>query len=129
MKLYSIEELNYKSDKMFEYLRQMLESVSDEEKTFTRLMHLGRMLSESGEYKAACGYQIDTIVHGEIAKAIDTAMGDKVSASIINKYVTTACKEWNYLYNSFDRINSAAAKQMMGIQTMVSYEKSKLNIR
>jgi hypothetical protein len=128
VKLYTKEELNSKSDKMFDYLREMLPDVSNEDLTVKRLMQLGRMLAESGEYKAAAGYQIDQIIHGEISKAIDTAMGDKVSASMMNQYVKSACKEWNYLQAAFDRINSAAGKQIMALQTLISYEKEKMKI-
>ena len=128
MKDYRIDDLQNKSDKMFEYLRKPLPSIQDETEVMERVNNLNRMLAESGEYKAVASYRVDEVVHGEIAKAIDTALGDKVSASIMNQYVKTACKEWNYLTMAFDRINSAAGKQLMAIQTLISYEKAKLNI-
>ncbi len=128
MKTYQLEYLQTKSDKMFEYLRLPVPPIQDETKTVEHLMNLGRMLAESGEYKAAAQYQVDSIVHGEIAKAIDTALGDKVSASMANAYVKSAAKDWNYLVNSFDRINSAAGKMIMALQTLISYEKAKMNI-
>ena len=128
MKDYRIDDLQNKSDKMFEYLRKPLPSIQDETEVMERINNLNRMLAESGEYKAVASYRVDEVVHGEIAKAIDTALGDKVSASIMNQYVKTACKEWNYLTLAFDRINSAAGKQLMAIQTLISIEKAKLNI-
>lgn len=128
MNNYTIEDLQYKSDKMFEYLRKKLPSIQDETEVMERVNQLNRMLAESGEYKAYAGYHVDEVIHGEIAKAIDKALGDKVSASIMNQYVKTACKEWNYLALAFDRINSAAGKQLMAIQTLISYEKEKLKI-
>lgn len=128
MQDYNQEDLQYKSDRMFEYLRKHFKSVQDETEVMERINNLNRMLSESGEYKAYSAYRVDEIVHGEIANAIDTAMGDKLSASTINQYVKTACKEWNYLTLAFDRINSAAGKQLMALQTLISYEKEKLKI-
>ena len=113
---------------MFEYLRKHLPTIQDESDVMERVNNLNRMLAESGEYKAYASYRVDEVIHGEISKAIDTALGEKVSASIMNQYVKTACKEWNYLTMAFDRINSAAGKQLMAIQTLISYEKAKLNI-
>ncbi len=127
MKVYTAEFLNTKSDKMLEYLQQSY-SIQNEEQTVNRLMNLGKMLAESGEYKAAAQYQVDSIIHGEIAKAIDRALSDKLSATMLNQYVKTACKDWTYLVNSFDRINSAAGKQLMAMQTLISYEKEKMKI-
>ena len=128
MKEYSLEFLHDKSDKMHAYLREAPPSMDNEEDVVKRLMHLGRMLSESGEYKAAASYKVDEIVHGQIGKAIDEALSDKLSVSLISQYVKSAAKEWNYLVNSFDRINSAAGKNMMALQVLISFEKSKMNI-
>src|SRR4051812_30789789 len=128
MNIYNKETLNEKTDKMYAYLKQQTPSIQEETSIVERLMMLGKMVAESGEYKSFAQYRVDEIMHGEIAKAIDTALGDKLSATTINMYVKTACKEWNYLVNAFDRINSAAAKQMMAIQTMISYEKQKMAI-
>lgn len=128
MKSYEIDFLESKAEKMFTYLRLPMPSMNEADQIIERLMNLGSMLAQSGEYKAASQYRVDEILHGEIGKAIDQAMGDKVSASLLNQYVKSACKEWNYLVNAFDRINSAAAKQMMAIQTCVSYEKAKMNL-
>lgn len=128
MKDYTIDFLNDKAEKMFTFLKEPMPSMDQEGKVVNRLMMLGKLLSESGEYKAVAQYHVDEIIHGEIATAIDTAMGDKLSATTINMYVKTACKGWSYLVNSFDRINSAAAKLMMCIQVMISYEKAKMNI-
>lgn len=127
MREYSIEFLNDKADKMLAYLREPMPSMSEEDKVADRLMMLGKMLAESGEYKAVAQYRVDEIIHGEIAKAIDTALGDKLSATTINMYVKSACKSWTYLTNAFDRINSAAGKIMMGMQTLISFEKAKIN--
>lgn len=125
---YTQEFLNKKSDDMFKYLKEPTPSMDQEDKVMNRLMTLGNMVAQSGEYKAVAQYHVDEIIHGEIAKAIDNALGDKVSATTMNLYVKTACKSWNYLVMSFDRINSAAAKIMMGMQTMISYEKEKIKM-
>lgn len=128
MKEYSIDFLTQKEENMHKYLREPIPSMEDEKAVVSRLMYLGNMLSESGEYKAACGFKIDEIVNGEIGKAIDTALNDKISVSLINQYVKSAARHWSYLYNSFDRINSAAGKSMMALQVIISLEKSKMRL-
>ena len=128
MKTYSIEFLNEKADKMFEYLRQPMPSAQDETKIVERLMYLGKMLAESGEYKAAAQYKVDEVIHGEIGKSIFNIADERVTTSTLNMYIKAAAKDWTYLVNAFDRINSAAGKLIMAIQTLLSYEKAKMNI-
>lgn len=128
MREYTIDFLTEKSNKMHDFLRESPPSMDNEKAVVNRLMHLGRLLSESGEYKAFCVAQMDQAVHGEIAEAIDKALSDKISVSLINQYVKTAAHEWNYLTNSFDRINSAAGKCMMALQVLISLEKAKMNM-
>jgi hypothetical protein len=128
MRAYNKEFLNEKAEKMLTYLSQPTPTAQDEERIVTHLMHLGRMLTESGEYMAYSKYRVDEITHGEIGKAIDTALADKMGASTINAYVKSACKEWNYLVNVFDRINSASGKLIQAVQTLISYEKAKMNL-
>lgn len=128
MRDYSLEFLTEKSDQMHDYLRLPALTMDQEAAVVDRLMHLGRMLSLSGEYKAFAVAQYDQIVHGEIGQAIDRCLSEKLSVSLINQYVKTAAYEWNYLINSFDRINSAAGKMIMAIQTLISYEKEKMKM-
>lgn len=127
-KEYTIDFLNRKADDMFSYLKEPMPSMDQEDAVVKRLMLLGKMLAESGEYKAAAQYKIDDVIHGEIGKAIFQIADRNLTASTINMYVKAAAKEWNYLCNSFDRINSAAAKLMVSIQVMISYEKAKMNL-
>jgi hypothetical protein len=128
MKEYTQEFLNDKCDKMFEYLKAQVPSMDKEELVIERLMHLGRMLSESGEYKAVAQYKVDSVIHGEIGRAIAGIATEKISASTLNAYIKAAAKDWNYFVNAFDRINSAAGKQIMALQTVISYEKQKMSI-
>jgi hypothetical protein len=128
MKTYTIEFLNEKCDKMFNYLREPMPSMDNEDAVMKRLSFLGTMLAESGEYKAAAQYMVDDVVHGEIGKAIFRIADERAPASTLNMYVKAAAKDWNYVVNSMDRINSAASKMIMSIQVLISYEKAKMNI-
>ena len=113
---------------MFEYLRQPMPTMDNENAVIERLMQLGRMLAESGEYKAAAQYNVDDVVHGEIGQRLFSFESEKLPASTLNTYVKAAAKDWNYLVNAFDRVNSAAGKMIMALQTLISYEKAKMNL-
>ena len=128
MKHYELEFLQEKADKMFAYLREPMPTMDNEEAVIKRLMNLGRMLAESGEYKAAAQYKVDEVVHGEIGRALFGLESEKLPASTLNTYIKAAAKDWNYLVNSFDRVNSAAGKMIMALQTLISYEKAKMNL-
>ena len=128
MNQYTKEQLNEKADKMFAYLRKPMPTMDKENEVVQHLMNLGRMMAESGEYKAFAQYNVDSIIHGEIGKSIAQIADSKLTASTLNAYVKAAAKDWNYLVNCFDRINSAAGKMMMAAQVLISYEKAKMNI-
>ena len=113
---------------MFAYLREPMPTMDNEEAVIKRLMNLGRMLAESGEYKAAAQYKVDEVVHGEIGRALFGLESEKLPASTLNTYIKSAAKDWNYLVNSFDRVNSSAGKMIMALQTLISYEKAKMNL-
>ena len=128
MKHYELDFLQTKADRMFEYLRQPMPTMDNENLVIERLMQLGRMLAESGEYKAAAQYKVDEVVHGEIGKALFGLESEKLPASTLNTYIKAAAKDWNYLVNAFDRVNSAAGKMIMALQTLISFEKEKMKI-
>lgn len=127
-KEYTLDFLNDKADKMFEYLRTPLPDMQNEDLVIKKLMAYGRMLAESGEYKSAAQYKVDDVVHGQIGQAIFKIADEKLTASTINMYIKAAAKDWNYLVNSFDRINSAAGKMLMALQTLISFEKEKMKL-
>ena len=128
MKHYELEFLQEKADKMFAYLREPMPTMDNEEAVIKRLMNLGRMLAESGEYKAGAQNKVDEVVHGEIGRALFGLESEKLPASTLNTYIKAAAKDWNYLVNSFDRVNSAAVKMIMALQTLISYEKEKMKM-
>lgn len=121
---YTLDQLREKSENMFKYLVQPIPQMTDEDKVIERVMHLGRMIAESGEYKSVSQYKVDEMTHGEIGKLLDR----ELSPSIMKEYAKAGCKDWNYLVNSFDRINSAAGKQLMALQTLIAFERAKMNI-
>lgn len=109
---------------MQEYLEKPYKADPDE--LIERINYLGIMISQSGQCLADAKYYQDTIVNGVIMEAIQKAYEEKLSASTINKFVTTAAKDQNLLVNTFDRINASAVHQLDAIRTIISYKKSEM---
>ena len=67
-------------------------------------------------------------IHSETMKVIREGFIDKMSITTINNLIKALAKDDNYLVNQFDRINSAAAKQLAGLITILSYRKAEMQI-
>lgn len=124
--MYSFEELKTKTKKMQEFLEK--KSGSEPNDLIERAENLMSLIAQSGQCLADSKYYQDIIVNGAIHEALKRAYEERLSPSIINKFVTTAAKEQNYLVNSFDRINAAAVHQLDGIRSVLSYRKSEMNL-
>ena len=81
----------------------------------------GQLLAEAKRYQ-------DEVVNGAIMTAIQNAYEQKLSPSTINKYVTTAAVEQNYLVNWINRINATAVHQIEALRSILSYRKSEMSI-
>lgn len=120
------EELKEKAERMQAFLNER--PSNDVNEILRRIEDLGILIAKSGQYLAEAKYLQDTVVNGAIFDAIQRAYEERLSASTINKFVTTAAKDCNYLVNWFDRINSAAVHQLDGLRTTISYRKAEMNL-
>lgn len=93
-----------------------------------RAENLAVLIAKSGHCLADAKYIQDMVVNGAIMDALKKAYDERLSASTINKFVTTAAKEQNYLVTLFDRLNSAAVHQLDGIRTVISYRKAEMTL-
>ena len=118
------EQLQDKADKMLAYLEK--KAGSEPNDIIERLENLNVLLTQSGQCLADAKYHQDMIVNGAIMEAVQKAYEEKLSPSVINKFVTTAAKDFNYLVNLFDRINSSAVHQIDSLRSMLSYRKSEM---
>lgn len=89
-----------------------------------RMELLAILVAQSGQCLAEAKYHQDQVVNGAIGEAIDKAFSDKLSASVINQYVKSTAKEYNYLVNWLDRINATATHQLDALRTIISYRKT-----
>jgi hypothetical protein len=122
----TIEELKEVAERMQTYLE--IKPGPEPNDLIERAENLAVMIAKSGQCLAEAKYFQDCIVNGAIMDAIQRAYEEKLSASTINKFVTTAAKEQNFLCVWFDRINSASTHQLDALRTVISYRKSEMNL-
>ena len=120
------EELLLKADKFQKYLEE--KTGSEPNDLITRAENLSILIAQSGQCLADAKFIQDEIVNGAIMEAIQKFYSDKLSPSTVNKFVTTAAKEANYLVNWLDRINATATHQLEGIRSMLSYRKAEMTM-
>lgn len=124
----SLEQLRDKAKDMTFYLE---ERVNTEKPALIieRLQYLNAMLIQSGECLAEAKYYQEQITHSTITKALTEAYHDKLSASVINTFVKSTAKDYNYLVTMFDRINAAAVHQIDSLRSILSFIKAQTLIQ
>jgi hypothetical protein len=120
-----IEELKREAQAMQSYLEVNVGG-GDANELMDRLDILGVYYARSGA------------MHAEVVGLIDSAtakfMGDniellgKISPSLGQKMLKGATAELNALERWIDRINASCSKQCDNLRTLISYEKSRLNL-
>lgn len=120
-----IDELKREAQAMQSYLEVNVGG-GDANELMDRLDTLGVYYARSGA------------MHAEVVGLIDSAiakfMGDniellgKISPSLGQKILKGATAELNALERWIDRINASCSKQCDNLRTLISYEKSRLNL-
>lgn len=120
-----IDELKREAQAMRSYLEVNVGG-GDANELMDRLDTLGVYYARSGA------------MHAEVVGLIDSAiakfMGDniellgKISPSLGQKMLKGATAELNALERWIDRINASCSKQCDNLRTLISYEKSRLNL-
>lgn len=99
-----------------------------EEGLITRLDHLQVLLAQSGSLLA----EAKSLQEAEILNATKAVVSDPEYAgmglSILRDYIKARCKDLNWNVNQLDRINSTAGKQIMAIQTVLSFRKMQMQL-
>lgn len=122
----SKEELLSKAIKFQAYLEKKVGSEPNE--LIERVELLSILIAQSGQCLANAKYLQDQVINGTIMEALKSAYDDRLSASTINQFVKSSAKEFNYLVNWLDRINSTATHQLDSTRTIISYRKSEMNL-
>lgn len=122
----SKEELLTKAEKFQAYLEKKVGSEPNE--LIERVEMLSILIAQSGQCLANAKYLQDQVINGTIMEALKSAYDDRLSASTINQFVKSSAKEFNYLVNWLDRINSTATHQLDSTRTIISYRKTEMNL-
>lgn len=120
------EELEVKIDGFQKFIERKIGKTPEQIMEHAELLSI--MIGQSGNCLADAKYLQDTVINGAIMEALSKAYEERLSPSVINKFVATAGKDLNYLVNRLDRINATATHQLDYIRTLISYEKAKMNI-
>ena len=120
------EQIKEKAESMQKYLEK--EIGSDPIELIKKVEWLNILIAQSGNCLADAKYYQDSVINGAIMEALQKAYEERLSPSTINKFVSTAAKEMNYLVNWLDRINSTAVHQLDAIRTLISYRKAEMNL-
>lgn len=120
------EELEVKIEGFQKFIERKMGKSPEQIMEHAELLSI--MIGQSGNCLADAKYLQDTVINGAIMEALSKAYEERLSPSVINKFVTTAGKDLNYLVNRLDRINATATHQLDYIRTLLSYEKAKMTI-
>ena len=126
MKKYSIEEMELKAEKMQSFLELPLPSEPNE--LIERLEKIDILMAKSGKMLADAKFHKDSIVNGTIMEMLKKSHEEKLSASVLNKFIETAAKDQAYLVNWIDRINATSTHVKDSIRTIISYRKKELEL-
>ena len=124
--MYTIDQLKEKAKKMQVFLET--KSGSDPNDLIERAELLLVLIAQSGNCLADARYLQETAIGEAIQKSINLGYDQKLSISTINKFVNAEAKEFNYLVNTFDRINAAGTHSLDAVRTLISYRKSEMNL-
>lgn len=120
------EQLTEKAAAMQKYLEQ--KPGSEPNDLIERAENLSVLIAQSGQCLADAKYLLDARKGDSITKALADALQGDWSTTIIHKKIDSLCKDENYLVNLLDRINSTAGKQLMSLNTILSYRKQEMSM-
>jgi hypothetical protein len=111
-----------------EFQAFLIEKPSDEPaELLERMGQMEIVIARAGHCLALAKKLQDEYISTAIINALERQIEEKLSPSTINIYIKSIAKDYNYLVNSFERINSSAVHQHDGLRTRLSYFKTLLN--
>lgn len=122
----SIETLKEKAEKMQAFLET--QSGNEPNELIDRAEKLNILVAQSGKMLADAEWYRDEMVNSAIMKSIKEAMEEKLSATVLNQYIKTAARDYNFLVRWIDRINVTATHQIDSVRSLLSYRKAEMQI-
>lgn len=120
-----IEELKREAQAMQSYLEVNVGG-GDANELMDRLDTLGVYYARSGAMHAEVVGLVDSATAKTMRESVEWI--SSVSPSLALKYIKGATAEFNALERWIDRINASCSKQCDNLRTLISYEKSRLNL-
>lgn len=120
----SVDTLKDKAEKMQKYLEENPGSEPNE--LIDRTEKLNILIAQSGKMLADAEWYRDEIVNSAIMKSIKDSMEEKLSATVLNQYIKTSARDYNFLVKWIDRINATATHQIDSIRTIISFRKAEM---
>ena len=120
-----IDELKREAQAMQSYLEVNVGG-ADINELIDRLDTLGVYYARSGAMHA----EVVGLIDSETAKTMRDSVEwiSTVAPSLAQKFIKGATAELNALERWIDRINASCSKQCDNLRTLISYEKSRLNL-
>jgi hypothetical protein len=120
-----LDELKREAQAMQSYLEVNVGG-SDITELIDRLDTLGVYYARSGAMHAEVVGLVDSATAKTMRESVEWI--SSVSPSLAQKYIKGATAELNALERWIDRINASCNKQCDNLRTLISYEKSRLNL-
>lgn len=120
-----LDELKREAQAMQSYLEVNVGG-GDANELMDRLDTLGVYYARSGAMHAEVVGLIDSAIAKFMGENIELL--GKISPSLGQKMLKSATAELNALERWIDRINASCSKQCDNLRTLISYEKSRLNL-
>ena len=89
-----------------------------------RMEKLSQYMSRSGKLKSDAEYHYFQVYNSSIMKTLKEVAETYMSASTINAYIKSACRDYNYILTWADRTNRSCVHQIDKLRTVISYQKS-----
>lgn len=120
-----LDELKREAQAMQSYLEVNVGG-GDITELIDRLDTLGVYYARSGAMHAEVVGLVDSATAKTMRESVEWI--SSVSPSLAQKYIKGATAELNALERWIDRINASCSKQCDNLRTLISYEKSRLNL-
>lgn len=103
-----------------------LEMIPEGSALVERSTFLSNYMSRTGKMYADAKYHKDTLLNSQIIVTLKSAMSEQMSASTLNKFIDSACKDFNYLVDWCERLNRSCTHELDLMRSLISKEKAEM---
>ena len=93
-----------------------------------RAQSLAGYMALTGKMLADARYHYNTLLNSSIIGALKIESADRMSASTLNSYIKSLCKDYQYLVDRIDRLNATCVHDIDLLRTLISKHKEELKL-